>query len=105
MGAVDLRSAVFMTPRAEFLFAGQFLYSRSFENDVFPSIIDRLFDFRGYVPDGRCWNYLIPAMNESIEALVIPERVWCFSKRVQVCDLAPVLQLTFAPQRCKWIEI
>ena len=85
--------------------AGQFFDSTCFETNVFPSLVQGFFDLVGHVDDGRCWNDIVPAMNESIKDLIEPEIVFSLAIVIEIADLAPVPNMAFASERSDGAEI
>ena len=78
------------TAFAGFNLTGELLNSSSLQTDKLPSLIESLLHLVGNIGNLGCRNNVVPAVNKTVETLVIPETVWLFPILVEVLDLTPM---------------
>ena len=95
----NIRCTIATTPFTALHIASQLFHSCSFDNNVFPSLVQGFLHFFWYIDHLRNRDYLVPAVDKTIKALIEPESVSFFAIFVQIFDLATMQHLAFTAQR------
>jgi hypothetical protein len=101
----SIPSAIADTSLAKFDGACKLLNLGCLNHNVFPSVIQGLFDLFGHINYLRCRNNLVPPMDEAVKDLREVEMVRLFTEFLLVFEFTPMKDVASSTQRSEWANI
>jgi hypothetical protein len=101
----SIPSAITDTSFAKFDGACKFFNLGRLDHNIFPSVIQGLFDLFGHIDNLGCRDDLVPPMDEAVKDLREVEMVRFLAEFLLVIKFAPMENVASSTERSKWANV